>query len=150
MGHSRKGHTDSYRNHTTTQPDNQQTPHILQIMINHSHPDYSSTRIHQNTHAENPTINKNCDQINKKSIQKDQQHLVHTKYQRIPQQSKASGNYSDRYNQPYQSYNPYSKQTIIINKKVQAHNNLMTDLTDRTSRTCPGPTRNNTTKETSR
>ena len=62
---------------------------------------------------------------------------------------KASGNHSDRYNQPYQLYNSHSIQTTIVNKKVHAHENLMTNPTDHTSHAHPGPIRNSTTKKTS-
>ena len=55
----------------TTQLDNQQTPYTLQIMITIAILIAAVLEIHQNTHPENPTTNKNSSQSNRRSIQKE-------------------------------------------------------------------------------
>ena len=106
MGHSRNTHTDGIK--TAGRHTNKQPTDITHCPSNdnNSHPNINNIGTHQDLHPGNSNSSNKHGTIGKSSYHEDQPHQVHAKHLRILQNSKASSNHSDQYDQSYQSHNP--------------------------------------------
>ena len=129
-----------------TQPDNQQTPHILQIMITIAFLIASLLEFIKTHIQKIPSLTKTVTKSTKGAFKR----INNTRFIQNIRESHSKARLAVTIAMGTTSRTSHTTPTAKDNNnkpKVQACENLMTDSTDHTSHTHPGPTRNNTTKE---